>query len=257
MKKTNQKRKITLGFLLKEAFLISLYVFIIIGALGLISFLYLIAKTPLGTTLQTRHIAQTSIIYDRTGTHVLYEVHGEENRKILSHEEIPDVIRIATVATEDDSFYRHPGVDILSILRALKVNIEKGGISQGGSTITQQLARNVFLNRDKTIRRKIMETVYALKIERKYTKDQILDAYLNEVPYGSNAYGIEAAAETYFDKKASELTIDEAAMLASMTKATTYYSPYGNNTKELVQRQKEVLKRIALLNFESNQKIID
>lgn len=238
-----------------ETVMISFYVFVMVATLATTGFIYLIAKTPLGTTLYTRHIAQTSIIYDRTGTHVLYEVHGEENRKTISHEEIPDFIRVATVATEDDSFYQHYGVDPTAILRALKVNLEQGSASQGGSTITQQLARNAFLNREKTIRRKVLEAVYAIKIERKHTKDQILDAYLNEVPYGSNAYGIEAAAETYFNKKASQLSLDEAAMLAAMTKAPTYYSPYGNHKDELVQRQKAVLNKIAMLNFASAQAI--
>ncbi|EKE11020.1 MAG: 1A family penicillin-binding protein [uncultured bacterium] len=248
-----------IGFILKvlfrETIMISLYVSIMLAVLGASFFLYLMTKTPLGTTLYTRHIPQTSIIYDRTGEHILYEVHGEENRKILSHDEIPDSVRIATVATEDDSFYSHHGIDIMGIFRALKVNIEQKGIYQGGSTITQQLARNVFLNRDRTIKRKILEAVYAIKIERKYTKDEILDAYLNEVPYGSNAYGIEAAAETYFGKSAKELTLDESALLASMTKATSYYSPYGNHTKELVSRQKWVLARTASLGFEDTEKV--
>ncbi|MFA6973126.1 MAG: PBP1A family penicillin-binding protein [Parcubacteria group bacterium] len=251
-----KKQKLTLRFFLKETMLISLYVFVMIAAISTAGFLYLIAKTPLGTTLYTRHIAQTSVVYDRTGTHVLYEVHGEENRKTVSHEEIPNFVRVATVATEDDSFYQHHGVDPTAILRALKVNLEQGSASQGGSTITQQLARNAFLNREKTLKRKVLEAVYAIKIERKHTKDQILDAYLNEVPYGSNAYGIEAAAETYFNKKAADLTLDEAAMLAAMTKAPTYYSPYGNNTDELRARQKDVLEKIAALNFVSKQDVI-
>ncbi len=237
--------KSALKFFFKEVVLISLYICVMLAVLGAGAFVYLIMTTSLGATLYTRHISQTSILYDRTGTHVLYEVHGEENRKTIPHEEIPAVVRVATVATEDGSFYQHHGIDLSAILRAIKVNFEQGSIAQGGSTITQQLARNAFLSREKTIKRKVMEAVYAIKIENKYTKDEILDAYLNEVPYGSNAYGIEAAAETYFGKKASQLTLDEAAMLASMTKAPTYYSPYGNHTIELVRRQKEVLQKLA------------
>lgn len=255
MKISAKKVLFILKTLLWETVMISLYVSVMLAVLGASVFAYLMAKTPLGTTLYTRHIPQTSILYDRTGTHVLYEVSGEENRKTLTHAEIPETIRIATIATEDASFYRHYGIDIFAIFRALKVNLERGGIAQGGSTITQQLARNAFLNRNKTLQRKIMEAVYAVKIENKYSKDEILDAYLNEVPYGSNAYGIEAAAETYFNKKAIDLTIDEAAMLASMTKATTYYSPYGNNASELVQRQKGVLQKIADLQLTDGQKI--
>ncbi|MFA5993492.1 MAG: PBP1A family penicillin-binding protein [Parcubacteria group bacterium] len=248
--------KSVLKLLIKETVLITLYVSIICAVLGVAVFMYIFAKTPLGTTLYTRHIAQTTTLYDRTGTHLLYEVHGEENRKTITHEEIPNIVRVATVATEDGSFYQHHGIDPMAIIRAIKVNFEQGGIAQGGSTITQQLARNAFLSRDKTFKRKFMEAIYAIKIEKRYTKEEILDAYLNEVPYGSNAYGIEAAAETYFGKKASQLTLDEAAMLASMTKAPTYYSPYGNHTAELIRRQKEVLKKLADKRLEDTPTII-
>jgi 1A family penicillin-binding protein len=241
---------------LRETFFISLYVFVMVAGIAAVVLLCLIAKTPLGNSLYTRNIAQTSVIYDRTGTHVLYEIHGEENRKILTHEQIPAVIRVATVAAEDDSFYTHHGIDPVAIFRAIKTDLESGSAEQGGSTITQQLARNVFLNRNKTVYRKIMEIVYAIKIERKYSKDQILDAYLNQVPYGSNAYGIEAASEIYFGKKATDLTLDEAAMLAAMTKAPTTYSPYGDHSDTLVQRQKEILKRIAQLNLENTPNVI-
>ena len=127
---------------------------------------------------------------------------------------------------------------------------------QGGSTITQQLARNAFLTRERTIRRKILEAVFALKIERHYTKTEILDQYLNEVPYGANAYGIESASETYFGKKASDLTLDEAAFLAALPKATSYYSPYGKNYKELIQRQKNILKKIEELKLASETEVM-
>ncbi|MFA6383437.1 MAG: PBP1A family penicillin-binding protein [Parcubacteria group bacterium] len=252
-----KKHRITFKFLLKEIALVFLDVFVMLAVILIAGFVYLMIKTPLGDTLYTRNIAQTSIIYDRTGKHVLYEIHGEEDRKILIHDQIPDTIRIATVATEDDSFYRHPGIDIGAIFRALKANIKNGSASQGGSTITQQLARSVYLSREKTLKRKILEAIYAIKIDKKYTKDQILDAYLNQVPYGSNAYGVEAAAEIYFNKKASDLTLDEAAMLAALTKAPTYYSPYGDNTDALIRRQQEILKRIAKLNMADPQIIAE
>lgn len=242
--------QITFIFVLKELFMGSLYASVFLIIIATTSFLYLVAKTPLGNSLYTRNIAQTSVIYDRTGTHVLYKIHGEENRKILNHDQIPDVVRAATIATEDDNFYSHHGVDFLAIIRALKTDIATGTASQGASTITQQLARSAFLNRDKTIGRKILEAIYAIKIERKYSKNDILDAYLNQVPYGSNAYGIEAAAETYFGKQAKDLTLAQAATLAAMTKAPTYYSPYGPNRDALIQRQQSVLARIATLKLE-------
>lgn len=250
-----KKNKSIFKFLFKELILISLSIFVVLTFIAIGLFTYLVVETDLGDGLYNRNIPQTSFIYDRTGEYVLYKMHGEENRIIISHDEIPDTIRIATIAAEDGAFYRHCGVDPLAILRALKKNIATNSISQGGSTITQQLARNVFLSREKTIQRKIMEAVYAIKIERKYSKDEILDSYLNQVPYGSNAYGIEAAAETYFGKPAKELTLDEAAMLAVLTKAPTTYSPYGNQKDLLISRQKEILTRIAEDNLESRQAV--
>lgn len=243
--------------LVKEISLIILNVLVIFALIAFAGFLYLMAKTPLGDSLYTRAISQTSIVYDRTGEHVLYEIYGEENRKIISHEEIPNTIRIATVATEDDYFYQHHGLDFKAILRALIKNIKNKSAGQGASTITQQLARNVYLNRDKTIQRKVLEAIYAIKIDKKYDKDQILDAYLNQVPYGSNIYGIETASENFFGKPAKELTLDEAAMLAAFTKAPTYYSPYGNHRDALIKRQKEILKKIATLQLTDTKTVLD
>jgi len=200
---------------------------------------------------------ETSIIYDRTGTHILYKIHGEENRKVLTHEEIPEAVRIATVAAEDKDFYSHFGVDFVSIARAAKINYQEKGIYQGGSTITQQLARNLYLSRKKTLRRKIMETIIAFKIEHELTKDEILDAYLNEVPYGSNAYGIQSAAEVFFEKNASELTLNEAVFLSALPKAPTYYSPYGNHRDKLYARYKDILKKIENQNLVSDTEIAE
>lgn len=247
MKIFKKKLKLKPRTIIREIILITLNVFVMIGTFIAISFAYAYSKTPLATNLSSRNIPQTSIIYDRTGEHVLYEIHGEENRKILTHEEIPDTMRIATIAAEDDAFYRHYGIDPISMLRALKNNLETNELSQGASTITQQLARNAFLSRDKTFRRKLLEIVLAVKIERAYTKEQILDMYLNEIPYGSNAYGIETAAEVFFRKKAKDLTLDEAALIAALPKATSYYSPYGENMDELLQRQIKIINRIEYL----------
>ncbi|OGJ60695.1 hypothetical protein A3D88_04045 [Candidatus Peribacteria bacterium RIFCSPHIGHO2_02_FULL_52_16] len=210
---------------------------------------YVYFTTPSADALLTRPVAQTTTIYDRSGTHVLYKIHGEENRKVIAHDDIPDDVRHATLAAEDDDFYDHIGVDFFSIARAFRENIRNSALEQGASTITQQLARNVFLSREKTFQRKFKEIVLALKIEQHYTKDEILDFYLNEVPYGSNAYGIQSAAETFFGKDAGDLSLDEAAFLAALPKATTYYSPYGNHAEELIARQKNILTRIAELGF--------
>lgn len=218
-------------------------------------FLYVYYTSVNPNVMLHRSVPETSIIYDKTGEHELYRMHGEENRKIVSHEEIPDHIRRATIAAEDDNFYNHKGIDPLGILRAAQKNITLGGLAQGGSTITQQLVRNTFLTRDKTIKRKFTEIVLAIKMERHYSKDDILDFYLNEVPYGSNAYGVQAASEVYFGKNASELTLDEAALLASLPKATTYYSPYGNNTDALHARQDSIISRLGDLGLYSSEEV--
>ena len=216
---------------------------------------YVYWATPRADTLITRSVPQTTVIYDHTGEHVLYEIHGEENRMLIPHDEISDFMRFATVAAEDDGFYNHPGVDFLSILRAFRENIRSNAIEQGGSTITQQLVRNVFLTREKTLDRKFREVILALKVERHFSKEDILDLYLNEVPYGSNAYGVQSAAQTYFGKEAKDLTLDEAAFLAALPKATTYYSPYGNHVDDLIARQRHILNRLVDLGYAERSEI--
>lgn len=243
------------ALVIREIISITLNVFVMLFVIVLGLAVYAFFNTPPASELESRRAPQTSVIYDRTGTHILYEMHGEENRKILAHDQIPGVMRAATIAAEDDAFYRHHGIDSLSLLRALKNNMQSDEIKQGGSTITQQLARNVFLSREKTFRRKFIEMVLALKIELAYSKDRILDMYLNQIPYGANAYGVEAAAETFFRKKAADLTLDEAAFLAALPKATDYYSPYGDNADRLIRRQKGILKRIGDLGLENSEKV--
>ncbi len=217
--------------------------FLLIFTVGTSFVVYFFFNTP-QAELVHRKVAQTSVIYDRTGEHVLYEMHGEENRKIVSHDEIPDVVRLATVIIEDNKFYDHHGVDFISIARAIKANLQKNELAQGASTITQQLARNAFLTREKSWERKMKEIALAFKIEMRYSKDEILDFYLNEIPYGSNAYGIESASEIFFGKKAKDLTIDEAALLAALPKATSTYSPYGTHADLLKARQKMILEKL-------------
>lgn len=206
-------------------------------------------------SLHLGNIAQTSRIYDRSGQHILYELYNEENRTIVGYEDIPDILRFTTIAAEDERFYKHSGVDFIAILRSIKKNIEGGATIEGGSTITMQLARNIYFSRKKTYERKIAEAVTALKIERTMEKKEILQWYLNIVPYGSNAYGAQAAAQTYFDKNASELTLDEAAFLSALPKATTYYSPYGEHTEELRKRQRAILLKVYELGFRSEGEI--
>jgi len=241
-------KKYTLGYYLREIFwgVAGALFMVFLGTSIATLFIYK-NQTPSVAEISSYRPPQTSTIFDRSGEIVLYKIHGEENRKVLSHDEIPDVVRIATIATEDKNFYSHFGIDFLSILRALRTNVEKGEISQGGSTITQQLARNVFLTREKTLKRKFMETLIAFKIEKNFSKDEILDRYLNQVPYGSNAYGISAAAEVFFNKSAKELTLSEAVFLSALPKAPTYYSPYGDNISELIGRYRSILDQMAQL----------
>ncbi len=148
---------------------------------------------------------QSTKIYDRTGKVLLYDIYGEEKREIVSFDKISDNLKHAVLASEDSRFYQHGGVDFEGILRACWVDLTSGSKSQGGSTITQQLIRSVYLTNQKSISRKIREIVLSIELEEKYSKDQIFDWYLNEIPFGENAYGAEAASQTYFSKPASDL----------------------------------------------------
>lgn len=250
-----QARKSKSANIFRQVLLAFADVVFIFFAVFLLFAVYIYLETPVAASLFKRNISLTSIIYDRTGTHVLYEIHGEEDRKLVSHEKIPDTARIATIAAEDKYFFDHYGIDPISIMRAIFMDVKNNEIQQGGSTITQQLARNAFLTREKTFKRKFLEAILAVKIEKKFNKNQILDMYFNQIPYGSNAYGIEAAAQTFFGKNANSLTLDEAALLAALPKATSYYSPYSNHKKELILRQKNILSRIAELGFADNETI--
>jgi 1A family penicillin-binding protein len=199
--------------------------------------------------LSQMNLSQSTKIYDRTGTHLLYEIHGNEKRTEIPFSDIPDSVKYATISLEDQNFYTNSGIEITSIFRAGLADVLHLGAAQGASTITQQLVKISLLTSQKTLSRKIKEAILAIEIDQRYSKDNILDMYLNEIPYGSNAYGIEAAAETYFGVHANQLTLDEAALLASLPQAPTYYSPYGNNTQELLVRQHYALDQMAKLGY--------
>ncbi len=204
-------------------------------------------QLPDPTALATRRVSESTKIYDSSGQTVLYDVHGEEKRTIISWEEIPDIVKKATLASEDNDFYNHPGIDVRGILRAFYTDFITLSTSQGGSTITQQLVKKSILYDDKTISRKIKEALLSIQIERKFTKDEIFWMYLNQIPYGNNAYGIEAASKTYFGKRAKQLTLSEAAFLVGLPKAPTYYSPYGKNLNESIKRRDFILGRMLQL----------
>jgi len=225
----------------------------VIGIIMLLSFfLYLQRTLPDPESIATRKVGESTKIYDRTGEVLLYDIHGEEKRTIIPWEQMPETIKEATLASEDSDFYNHKGLDLRGIARAFFKDIVNLGVSQGGSTITQQLVKKALLGDERTISRKIKEAVLAIEIERKFTKDEIFWMYLNQIPYGSNAYGIESAAKEFFGKKASQLTIAEAATIASVTKAPSYYSPFGNHVPELLARKNSVLARMKTLGFISD-----
>jgi membrane peptidoglycan carboxypeptidase len=225
--------------------------------LGIIAFIARDLPNP--NTLTERTISQTTKIYDSTGEHLLYEIFGDENRTLkqiqegfcnpntdmeLDPEGIPLYALQATVAAEDRNFCNHSGFDFRGFARAVFQNLL--GNRQGGSTLTQQLVKNAILSNEQTITRKIKELILSLELERRYSKDEILQIYFNEIPYGSTYYGIEAAAQNYFDKSAHELTIAEAATLASLPKAPTTYI---NNPDRLKARRDYILGGMLELGF--------
>lgn len=232
--------------LILKLFLIFLGIFII-GAVGLLA--YIAKDLPSPGKINKRFIAESTKIYDRTGTHLLYDIHNEEKRTIIPFSEMPESIRYATIAIEDQNFYSHRGIQFKSILRAALKDVVNLGAAQGGSTITQQLIKNSLLTSERTFTRKIKEVILAIELEQKFSKDEILEMYLNEIPYGSNAYGVEAAAQTFFGKHAKEITLDEAALLASLPKAPTHYSPFGSHPEELKSRQEYALQRMFELGY--------
>ncbi len=199
--------------------------------------------------LSQNRIAQSTKIYDRAETILLYELYGEEKRTVIPFNQIPDLVKHATIAVEDRNFYFHTAIDWKSLARAIIVNITRIGVVQGGSTITQQLAKNAFLTPDRTITRKIKEVLLSYRLEKKYSKDEILGLYLNQIPYGANAYGIEAAAKTYFNKNAKDLLLPEVALLVSLPKAPSYYSPWGAQVKELLTRKDQTLEQMRFMGF--------
>lgn len=237
-----------------KSFLVLFFVLFITGlALATGVFLYVAKDLPSPEIIVSRRVSESTKIYDRTGAVVLYDIHGEEKRTIIPWESIPESIKLATLASEDNSFYDHQGLDFKGIIRAFVKNIKTLDITQGGSTITQQLIKNALLGQGQTysqkITRKIREALLSIEIERRYTKDQIFWMYLNQIPYGSNAYGIESASEVFFGKAAKDLTAAQSALLASLPKAPSYYSPHGDNLKETLARKDNLLLKMKNLGY--------
>ena len=172
---------------------------VVLGAIGFFGlFIYLERTLPDADTIATRQVSESTKIYDRTGQVLLYDIHGEEKRTVIPWEQIPANAKNATLAAEDSNFYSHGGFDVRGIARSFFKDILSLSLSQGGSTLTQQLVKNALLGGQKTPFRKIQELILSVQIEKKFSKDQIFWMYLNQIPYGSNTYGIESASKTYF-----------------------------------------------------------
>lgn len=238
---------------IKSILSVFLILFLVTTIIGIFAFAILLTKynkdIPDPNKLIERSIAQSTKIYDKTGEILLYEVHGDEKRTIIELKDVSKNLINATISAEDKNFYKHNGLEVKGIIRGLFKTYILGKVSQSGSTLTQQLVKNAILTNEKTIERKIKEWVITYKIEQKFEKDEILKMYLNEIPYGSVIYGIEAASETFFGKKAKDLTIEESALLAAIPQSPTTLSPYKANNEKLMWRYKYVLGQMKANNY--------
>jgi len=228
----------------RKKLLSSLVAILFLG--GLIGSIFIIVSLPSPKKLTTFPYPASTLIFDRNDK-LLYEIYGDKNRTPISLEQIPDHLRQATIAIEDKNFYQHHGFDLRGIIRAI-YNILIRHRLQGGSTITQQLIKNALLTPERTLKRKIKEAILTVATEIIYSKGEILQMYFNQTPYGGTAWGIQAAAKTYFNKNTEELSLAEAALLAGLPAAPTRYSPFIH--PDLAQkRQHLVLEKMVENNF--------
>jgi 1A family penicillin-binding protein len=231
----------------KSLFLSIFYLFIIFlltVVLALASiFIYFARDLPRPERYTDRPIAEPTKIYDRTGENVLYIVHGEEKREVIPLDDVPQHFIDLLLTAEDKNFHEHLGVDFQGIIRSFLINLQAGRTVAGGSTISQQFVRSALLTPERKVMRKVREIVLTLELERRYSKDEILEFYLNQIPFGSNAYGVESAAQTFFNKSAKDLTVAESATIVSLIPAPSYLSPFGKNTEELLRRKNRLLDR--------------
>jgi 1A family penicillin-binding protein len=233
-----------------------MYSFFGMLSFALLLFAWFAKDLPSPDKINSRILSESTQIFDRNGN-LIYEIHGEKNRIILKFEDIPQDLKNATVAVEDKDFYKHKGFSITGIGRAFTGVVFRDKSKGGGSTITQQYVKNALLTSERTFSRKVKEIILATEIELVYSKDDILRMYLNEIPYGSNAYGAEAAAKMYFGKSAKELTLSESATLAAMVQKPTYYSPYGSHVDELLVRKDMVLTRMKDQGYITEEKMLE
>ena len=241
----------------KEIFIDSLIFLFAVGIVASAGLLFWVStlEIPDLSSFEERRVLQSTKIYDRTGEILLYDLHQDVRRTIVPFENISRHLKNATIAIEDDQFYNHHGIEIKAIIRAIYTNFTQGNLlgGQGGSTITQQVIKNSVLQREKTVTRKVKEWILSIKLERIYSKDEILSIYLNESPYGGTIYGVEEAAQAFFGKSAADVTLAEATYLASLPQSPTYLSPYGTHMEDLTKRQHLVLERMLVNGFISQE----
>ncbi len=246
--KTSQsKNKKIFWKIFKNLFFLFLSLFLIL--VTVIAIFISTVNIPDFSNFANRKIDNSTKIYDRTGKIILYDIHGEVKRTQVSYSEISQYVKDATIAIEDKYFYDHKGIRPTSIIRAFIANIKSGAFVQGGSTIDQQIIKNALLTREKSIIRKITEWAMAIKLDYQVPKADILTIYLNDASYGGTIYGIQTAATQFFNKDAIDITLAEAAYLAALPNAPTFYSPYGDNVDKLEARKNLILR----LMFEQNK----
>ena len=220
---------------------------VFIGLIGLIILSVIVVlwysrDLPTPGKLTSANLSQSTRILDRNGI-VLYDIYTGSNRSYVKLAKISKYIQEGTISIEDKDFYKNQGYSITGYLRAIFDFVTLRGLS-GGSTLTQQLVKNTLLTSERSIPRKIKEFILALEVDKKYSKDQILELYLNVAPYGGPNVGVETAAESYFGKKAQDLTLVESAILAGMPQSPSYYLPYGPHPKAYISRTQDVLRRM-------------
>lgn len=206
-------------------------------------FIYYSRALPDPNRLLGRNVPESTKIYAKDES-LLYEVHGEVKRTLINLDQISPDLKEATLSAEDKNFYKHAGISITGLIRSVIVDIIHREKRQGGSTITQQFVKNAMLSNEKSFLRKIKEIILSIELEARFSKDEILKMYLNEIPYGRNAYGVEAASQSYFEKNAKDLSIAESAYLAALPKAPSYYNPTGPNFDALQARQQYILSQM-------------
>ncbi len=241
----NLKRKRTLNIIQNLSLLFVASFFFL---LGIVLLFYIFTPLPELESLSDVREVQSITVTDRYDE-VLFDFSEDIQRQNVSIEDVSENMILATLAIEDSKFYEHIGIRPLSFLRAVSVNITTGSFSQGGSTITQQVIKNLLLTKDKRVVRKLKEFILAPKLELNLTKDEILELYLNTISYGGTSYGIGEASRIFFEKKPIDLTVAESAYLAAIPRAPSYYSPFGSNQKDLEKRKNIVLKRMLDLDY--------